>query len=503
MGISFISSAQACRNLDSEISSSQSFDGLVSQTSQAWNSQVLSKVAISSTSATDRQLFYSMLYGAFLIPSNKTGENPTWTSSEPYYDDTFTLWDLHRCATSLWQVIQPTMYEEYIRSLVDTWRNAGYLPDARSSNFNGRTQGGSNADNVLADAYVKGVRGAVNWDDGYSAMVKDAEVQPVNNNDPQAPDSSTKEGRGALPDWKKYGFITPTYSRAVSRAVEYAVNDFSLSQVASGLGKAADGTKYLSRGRNWRNHWNKAATSLGFSGFLVPKNANGSFVDQDPLSCGGCYWGDAYYEGLPWEYSWGATHDVATQVSYAGGASGFVARLDKFFEPGAYSGGKAQFNYTIMDPSNEPDFVTPYLYNFAGRQDKSTQRSRFIAKSYYNSGNSGLPGNSDAGAMQTWLLWNTIGLYPLTGQTTFLIHAPWYGMSIDLGGGKSLKISVTGGNQDSAYYVQSLKVNGKDWKQNWLTWNDVFANGGTMDYVLGANPSTWFDGGKLPPSPGT
>lgn len=94
------------------------------------------------------------------------------------------------------------------------------MPDARSSFFNGATQGGSNADNVLADAFVKGVRGRVNWDDGYAAMVKDAEVTPPNNNDPRDKSSSTKEGRGALPDWLAHGFITPTFGRSVSRAVE-------------------------------------------------------------------------------------------------------------------------------------------------------------------------------------------------------------------------------------------------------------------------------------------
>ena len=94
--------------------------------------------------------------------------------------------DLFRCSTSLMQVLQPTAYEEQIRSLIDIWRFDGYLPDARSSNYNGRTQGGSNADNVLADAYVKGVRGAVNWEDGYKAMVKDAEVTPANY--PRGPD---------------------------------------------------------------------------------------------------------------------------------------------------------------------------------------------------------------------------------------------------------------------------------------------------------------------------
>lgn len=506
VGVSFISSSQACENLDSEITDQTTLDELVNSTAQAWNDEIFSKVALPNATDADKEIFYTMMYGAFIIPSNKTGENPLWNSGEPYYDDTFTLWDLHRCATPLWHVLQPTFYEEYVRSLIDIWRNEGYMPDARSSFFNGRTQGGSNADNVLADAYVKGVRGKVNWLDGYSAMVKDAEVTPVDNNDPQAPDSSTKEGRGALPDWKQFGFITPTFSRAVSRAVEYAVNDFSLYQVAKGLGKTADAAKYLDRSAQWRNHWNPAASSLNFTGFLVPRNADGSFVAQDPRYCGGCYWGDAYYEALPWEYSFGAIHDVATQVNLSGGPEIFLNRLNTFFAPGnnpSNSTGTSQFNFTLNNPSNEPDFAVPSLYHFVGRQDLGAAQSRFVADTYYFDTSSGLPGNSDAGAMETWWLWNAIGLYPLTGQTTFLIHSPRYSMDVDLGSGKTLKITVEGGDQHTAFQVQSLKINGKDWKKNWLTYDDIFKNGGTMEFVLGETASTWFTNGQLPPSPGT
>lgn len=169
------------------------------------------------------------------------------------------------------------------------------MPDGRSSNWNGETQGGSNADNILADAYVKGVTG-VDWESAFQAMRKDATVTPPNNQDPRAPDSSTRQGRGALPDWLKYNYITPDYSRAVSRGIEYAANDFAVYQVAKGLGKPkAD--MFLNRSRNWRNYYNPYQTSLNFSGFLVPRFANGSFQSYDPTQCGGCYWKDPFYEG--------------------------------------------------------------------------------------------------------------------------------------------------------------------------------------------------------------
>ena len=294
-------------------------------------------------------------------------------------------------------------YEEIIRALIDIWRHDGWLPDARSSNFNGRTQGGSNADNVLADAYIKGVRGAVNWQDGYRAVKKDAEVTPPNNNDEIAPDSSTKEGRGALPDWKTIGYITPDFSRAVSRAVEYSVNDFSISQIAGGLDKSSDFKVYMERSRNWRNHWNDQQKSLNFSGFLVPRfakaagYANDSFVyPYDPLECESCYWDAPYYEDPSWVYSFNAHHDIYHLISLCGGAETFVQRLETFFKPGLLEENEA-FGSTIFNPANEPSFTTPYMFNFIGRQDLSVKFSRHAALSYYNAGKSGLPGNSDAG----------------------------------------------------------------------------------------------------------
>lgn len=238
------------------------------------------------------------------------------------------------------QVLQPTAYEEQIRSLIDIWRHDGYLPDARSSNYNGRTQGGSNADNILADAYVKGVRGDVDWEDGYRAMVKDAEITPTNYPvDPMASDSSTHHGRGALPDWLNLGYITPRFTRAVTRAVEYACNDFGLYQVASGMEKEADAQKYLNRSRNWRNHWNSNQTSLGFSGFVVPRDKDG-FISIDPKSGG--YWGDPFYEGGSWAYSWNDVHDMKHLIELMGGAETFVNRLDAMFDQG------------LFDSTNEP-----------------------------------------------------------------------------------------------------------------------------------------------------
>jgi putative alpha-1,2-mannosidase len=182
-------------------------------------------------------------------------------------------------------------------------------------------------------------------------------------------------------------------------------------------------------------------------------------------------------------------HDAATLIRRIGGNDKFVDRIDKLFD------------LNIFNAANEPGFTSPFMYNFVpGKQHLSVQRSRQISKKY-NSGTGGLPGNSDAGAMESNILWQMIGLWPLTGQTTFLILSPWYPqMTIDLGTGKSLKITTSGGNRDTAYYVQSLKVNGKPWDKAWVAWSDVFEKGGTMAFVLGESPKDWATG-ELAPSP--
>lgn len=169
------------------------------------------------------------------------------------------------------------------------------------------------------------------------------------------------------------------------------------------------------------------------------------------------------------------------------------------FKPGADGSDTG----TLFNPGNEPSFTTPYLYNYVGRQDLSVERSRSVAKSKYHPTPDGLPGNSDAGAMESWQLWVMLGLYPMTGQPVFLIGSPWFSdltISLDDGDGKKkLHITTTGGNED-AYYVQSLKVNGKEWRQSWVTYADIFAKGGSLEFVLGPERQDWFTG-PPPPSP--
>ncbi|KUL81758.1 hypothetical protein ZTR_09409 [Talaromyces verruculosus] len=509
IGVSFISIDTAKRYIISEIPT-WSLNDTVTDAVNEWNTDVFCKIRVptdSSVNITNLRLLYSSLYFMHLMPSDRTGENPLWVSDEPFWDDFYTLWDIFRCTVSLYHVLQPSYYESMIRGLIDIYRYQGYLPDGRSGNWNGLVQGGSNGDNVLADAYVKGLRGSINWTEGYAAMVKDAEITPYNTFDPTDFTASTKEGRGALDDWKELGYVSVDHNtRCISRTIEYSLNDFALSQVAAGI-QPADKEKYLNRSAGWQLIWDRDVTSLNFTGFLAPRFANGSYQNgYDPLYCGGCEWSSITYEGVPWEYTFTIPHDVESLIDFMGGTAMFESRLDKMFEPGVAKqnlGDNGAGITTLMNIGNEPDFGTPYLYHYINKQAKSVQQSRNLSNTYFKDASYGIPGNSDAGAMNSWLLWQLLGLYPIVTQPNYLIGSPWFPeINMTVNGNKTLYITATGLDyNEESYYVQSVRVNGKEWDRNWLTHEDIFVDGGSVDFVLGKNMTLW-ETGDVPPSPG-
>lgn len=302
VGISFISADKACNYKNTEITS-WNVNDTVNAAVEEWNQDVLSKIQVptdDSQNRTNLVLLYSSLYFTHLMPSDRTGENPLWTNDEPYWDDFYTYWDIFRCLTSLYHLIQPTYYTSMLRATIDIWKYEGFMPDGRSGNYNGLVQGGSNADNVLADAYVKGLTG-INWTEAYQAMLKDAEVTPFNTFNLVDPTNGIQQGRGALYDWIPLGYVSSDRStRALSRSIEYSLNDFSLFQVAKGIAPG-DVDKYLGRSAQWQNTWAHNMTHKNFTGFLTPRLSTGefNFTDYNPAVCGGCEWDAISYEGTP------------------------------------------------------------------------------------------------------------------------------------------------------------------------------------------------------------
>lgn len=505
VGISFISTDKACANIEDK---NFDFDSMVQQNQQQWKNEVFQKFEIQHDNQTVVDQFYTNLYGIHLLPSNRTGENPNWDNQDNivYYDDFFTIWDTFRTLNPLINIINPTRGAEIVQSLANTYKNDGYAPDARSANQNGRVQGGTNSDIVIADAYVKNVANNVDWKLAYASMVKNAEVAPPYWYDLYSPTDSSKQGRGALPDWLKYGYITRNYTRSVSRTVEYAYDDYAVSVLAKEFGSSDDHDKYLKRSANWQNIWNFDASTnhYHYTGFLQPKNADGSFnyTSYDPLNCYGCYWGNDEYEAKPIEYGWSMLYDMETLIEFINhnnndkdnDASLVIQRLDDMYLLHGHE--------KIVDVGNEPSFATPYLYNFINQQYRSVELVRYIMNTYFKAGESGLPGNSDAGSMQSWVIFAMMGIYPIPATTTYLITSPFVSsLTINLENGAQFKVKANNLSEKNIY-VQSLKINGKKWNKNWVDHNTLFGkNGGAVEFELGENPVVW-ETGERPPSPG-
>jgi len=475
VGISYVSEQQAKRNIPAN-----DFDGQLNKVRERWEQQ-LSKIQIKG-SERDKRMFYTALYHTMLMPVDKTGENPKWTES-PYYDDYYAIWDTYRTSTPLITLLDEQREADIVNALLNIYKREGYMPDARSGDCNGRTQGGSNAEVVIADAFVKGLKG-IDYNLALQAMLKDAEVDPGADHE--------KHGRGGLKEYTELGYIPYGIDRAGNRTIEYAYNDYCIALVAKGLGRSDIYEQYLKQSQNWKNLWRSDYEWDGVKGYIMPKDAQGRWLDSVPWGHSKVYhpqipytpitkvapwylpwWSTFFYEALSAEYSLSIPHDVPGLIEACGGAETFRKRLDMFFDRKRYNVG------------NEPSFLTPCLYHWIGRPDLSSDRVREIVTSNYTDQPDGLPGNDDSGAMSSWLAFHMMGLYPNAGQSYYLLHAPlipeW---TLQLCNGKTLRGIVKG----KGTHFEKVTLNGKVLDDARLEHADLMEGGELMFHVSTKKP---------------
>ncbi|KAI7360046.1 hypothetical protein KC354_g8980 [Hortaea werneckii] len=510
LGVSYISAEQACANVAAEAPEIKSFEDVVEDAKVDWEDSVLGTIQIeddgsqTNGNATLKRMLYIALYQTGLM-----GENPKWQTdtSNPYYDDHYTLWNTYRTLMPLYHLLYTKTYADVLSGLISIFTNEGFLPAGRIANWNGRVQGGTHADMVLGDAFTKdvvslsGQRGRgelgsnIDWHEAYKAVLNDATNLPARNEDPVAFDGATQEGRGALDDQLPLHYITRNHTRSISRGVEYAQNDYAIYSMAEGL-NGSESAAFRDRAGWWENQWNPYAnTSLegvgSFTGFPGARNQDGSwnFTDYDPLSCGGCGWGSDIYEAKVWETAFAAApHDMARIVKLMGGDEQFIKRLDASFLPG--------FGTSV-------GFMTPFLYNYVpGYHWKTVNQTRATVDAFYGVGRDGYPGNIDGGALPSWLIFNLIGLYPVSAQPIYLLSVPRFeSLSLRLFGGtpQETRLNISApGISDSNHYPQSVKFNGQTLDRSWMTHYEL-GGGGELVFEMGENPASW-DTGERPPS---
>ena len=484
VGISFVSIEQARRNAEQYLPD-WDFEATRQRLVAQWET-LLGRVRISPR-ATEKQkrMFYTALYHSMLMPSDRTGEWVKAQPDEPYYDDYFTLWDTYRCNLPLITLIDPQREGAIVQSLINIYRYDGFMPDGRSGNCNGSTQGSSNGEIVITDAFLKGVPG-VDYETGLQAMLKDATVSS---------ERDRKEGRCGLQWYNTIGYIPWGISHAGSRTVDHCLCDYAISVLANGLGDQELAAKYREQSHNWRNLFRKDAEFEGVRGFILPRAEDGTWLDTatwdrsddgmpdttfyfSPEQSFHGHWNNFYYEANAFETSLCVPHDIPLLIEECGGEEAFKQRLDQLFGKG------------YCDMGNEPSFLTSCLYHWIGRPDLTSDMVARLIENDFDDTPAGIPGNDDSGAMSSWLVFHMMGLYPFAGTDLYLIHSPLVEEScFNLPGGKRFTIRARGLSPECRY-IQSARLNGKDYSWSTIRHADI-VRGGTLDLTMAETPGDW------------
>ncbi|KAF8591001.1 glycoside hydrolase family 92 protein [Ramaria rubella] len=487
-GVSFMSSAQACANAESEVPNWH-WDEVQNASQSKWE-DVLERLIINTKveNSTVVELLYSSFYRSALVPANLTSENPYWDNIHPFFDAMFCSWDTFRTVHPLLSLLSPIEWGGIVSAYVDGWRHTGFIPECRSNTKDGYVQGGSDGMPVLGDFAVKYGQHAstlgVDPEDLWTALVDTAENTP--------PDWYTIGRQNTA--WKLFGYIPTDYddpdstgleTREASRSLEYALGDFAVRQAGIALRKPASQVAvYANRSMNFVNVFDPNVTSDGFTGFSQRRFPNGTFAFSDPVDCSpldtvghSCARGTdndvGFYECM--EYSFFAPQSMATVIELMGGDDVFVSRVDHYFDKGYFLAG------------NEPGFAMPWAYHYANRPDLSARRVRSVVFENFNTGIGGLPGNDDSGAMAALLVFHILGLYPVPSSTQLLIGSPLVSSytlkndfyktttTVSVKNFDPTSVAVQPSNS-SRVYVESVSIDGKENASRcWIDFNDLVA----------------------------
>ncbi|CCH54389.1 alpha-1,2-mannosidase [Fibrisoma limi BUZ 3] len=477
VGTSFVDEAGARKNLESEINH-WDLARVRQQTEAAWNAELSRMQARGSD--TDKTLFYTALYHANLTPrifSDVDGRYPGFAEDTTirraegftYYCD-FSLWDTFRACQPLQNLLNPQRSGEMMQSLVKKAEQGGWMPIFPCWNSYTAAMIGDHAQSAVADAYVKGIR---NFDVKTAYRYLRQNAFDVNK-DPKSYESG--KGRRALASYLQYNYIPLEDSvwqafhkrEQVSRTLEYAYDDFCLSQLAKALGHADDQQALTKRAMNYRNVLDPK------TGYVRGRYANGNWVDRfNPFALRASF----ITEGSPAQYTYFVPQDVAGLIEGIGGRQRFVAKLDTLFEGGYYWHG------------NEPNNQIVYLYAYAGAPWQTQARVRQIVREEYSTGPGGLSGNEDGGQMSAWLAFSMAGIYPVCpGTPYYVLGSPSLdAVTINPPSGKPFRI-LARNNSEQNVYIQSATLNGKPFTRTYLS-HDEILNGGELVLQMGPQPN--------------
>ena len=397
VGVSFVSIDNARENLNAE---QQSFDfaKTAKEAHDEWEN-TLNRVSVEGGTEAQRTVFYTALYHSQIHPTllqDVNGEYPLMesnlngkTTGNRY--TVFSLWDTYRNLSQLETLLYPDRQVDMINSMIDMYREWGWMPKWELFSRETWTMEGDPAIPYIADAYMRGLRG-FDIKTAYEAFRSSATLPGKDNK--MRPDIDPYIEKGYVP----LGYYAADMSgdNSVSHALEYYLADNALSILAEELGHKQDAKLFRQRSLGYRHYYSKE------SGTLRPIQKDGKFLSPFNPEAGANFENcPGFHEGSAWNYTFYAPHDVAGLAKLMGGQKNFVNKLQMVFDKGLY------------DPANEPDIAYPYLFSYFKGDEWRTQKTvRELLDKYYTPRPDGIPGNEDTGTMSAWAVFSMIGLYP-------------------------------------------------------------------------------------------
>ncbi|MFM9009689.1 MAG: GH92 family glycosyl hydrolase [Planctomycetota bacterium] len=477
VGISPVSEENALANLEQEAGSAD-FDAVAAAAKAAWNEQ-LGRIRIKADERT-RRIFSTALYHTMIAPALFDDHNGDYRGADGKTHRTqdfdaytiFSLWDTYRAAHPLFTLTQPDRVGDFVQTMLAIRDQQGKLPVWHLMGNETDTMVGYHAVPVVVDAYFKGLLNA-DPERAYEAIRN----------------SAMRDERG-LDSVKELGYIpAEREGESVAKAMEYAIDDWCIAQMAKALGKQEDEEVFSRRAKAYREYFDTETK------FMRGKLADGTWREPfDPVKSS--HRRDDYCEGNGWQYLWLVPHDPEGLIELLGGDAAFGDKLDQLFtvESIKSEGASADISGLIGQYAhgNEPGHHTTYLYAFVGQQWKTARLVRQILTTLYSDQPDGLAGNEDCGQMSAWYVFSALGMYPVNPAAgVYVFGSPVVDeATIALPGGKSFTV-VARNNSPESLYIQSAELNGKPYTKSYITHADVVA-GGELTFTMGPEPNVAF-----------
>ena len=492
---SFISLDQAELNLNREIGK-QSFDEVKLAAKASWEDE-FQKIIVEDKNIDNIRTFYSCLYRLLLFPRkfyelDKSNEvlhySPYNGKVLPGYmftDNGF--WDTFRAVFPFFNLMYPELNSQIMEGLANTYKESGWLPEWASPGHRD-CMVGSNSAPIIADAYLKG-----NVKEKDAETLLEAVLKNANINEGRPFKSVGREG---VNYYNKLGYVPYNVgiNENAARTLEYAYADFTIAAMAEKMNKPEVSKRFYKQSRNYKKLFDPE------SKWMRGKNEDGTFQSPfNPLK-----WGDAFTEGNSLHYSWSVFHDVQGLIDLMGGDLEFTKKLDNVFTmPPKFD--DSYYGFTIHEiremqianmgnyaHGNQPIQHMIYLYNHAKQPWKAQHKVREVMKKLYSPTPDGYCGDEDNGQTSAWYVFSALGFYPVTpGVSQYVLGSPLFDkVTMRFQNGNIFTIEADN-NSDENHYIQSLKLNKKNYNKTWIDYSDI-TKGGYLLFEMNAKPNKEF-----------